>query len=195
MRTPLLFLFLCYAPFVARAEPAACFPTTKDTEFTLNGWYLKHLKAMGEVSMHQRLAQPIDEFRFLYLPTFNHPISVRVTKSGEMVSLRAVMLSGKGGYEPGCISAERKRVLTAKEWRHFQSLLSRASFWQGEFPDYPGGMDGSQWIFEGSGTYRYRLLDIWTPTADTRKRGLGAFIACGKYLIRLSGLKPDEPLY
>jgi hypothetical protein len=195
MKIAILCLLLCGAPFLSMATPKEFFPMTEATEFKLAEWYLKHLKMMGEPSLYQRLAEPMEEYRFLYLPTFHHPISVHVTKSGKSIALRAVMLSGKGGYEPGTILTEQKRDLTDKEWAQVQKFLSLASFWQCPLPGDPGGCDGSQWVFEGAGYYRYRLLDVWTPTYNTHQRGLGAFVECGKYLIELSKIKPEQPLY
>ena len=66
-------------------------------------WYSKHLRAMKEPSLW-KLAQNDRSavvYRFLWLPTFDRPVSVRLVKSGESALLDAVELDGRGGYEPG----------------------------------------------------------------------------------------------
>lgn len=184
---------LLFLPVSVFAE--TYFPITRATEFELGSWYPTHLKAMREPSLYLRLAKPIEEFRFLYLPTFHHPVSIRLTRSGQKASLRVVMLSGKGGYAPGRILIECRRELSPEERRRFEVLLSRSRFWESPNGEEPGAMDGSVWLFEASGGYRYRLLERWTPTYDTRKRGLGRIVDLGRYLVSLSGLQFDKPLY
>ena len=72
-------------------------------------WFRKHLRAMQEPSLRELAEKDrtVTVYRFLWLPSFHNPISVRFVKSDEGVVLYAVRLDGQGGYEqPGHILAQ-----------------------------------------------------------------------------------------
>ncbi|HEV7406582.1 MAG TPA: hypothetical protein VGO11_26765 [Chthoniobacteraceae bacterium] len=196
MKALITFFVLC-VPVVATiaAGPTLDLPAANDTSVTIESMLGNYVQAMREPVLLSRMAQPIEEYRFLYVPSFDRSFSVRVTKSGETFAMRAVMLSGKSGAVAGRIIDDRSRALTKADWDKFQGLLAEASFWQRPSPPHPvGGRDGAMWVMEGTGGYRYRMHRVWTPTYKTEERGLGSFIELGKYLAVLSGLQLEKPL-
>lgn len=130
-------------------------------------WYSKHLAAMNEPVL---APEEKERFRFLYLPTFEAPIAVRVECVAASCDVIAKRLSGKGGYEPGQIAAEQRRLLTAEEIRLFRQAFEAVKFWR-EQPKEPcpedticlPGTDGTRWIFEASKPGAYHVWDIWSP--------------------------------
>jgi hypothetical protein len=154
-------------------------------------WYPKHLEAMKEPSLFQQTTnKQVEQYRFLWLRTFHKPIAVRVRKDNFGITLRVIRLSGAGGYDPGKIEHEKSFALTTDQWNRFLKLLNESSFW-----DMPSaekvldgfyGFDGSQWILEGQAAGRYHVVDRWTPSSGGENRHLESFVACCRYLLRLS---------
>ncbi len=131
-------------------------------------WYGKHLRAMGE---HRLCAAPgVEAYRFLWLRTFHHPVLIRLDRTPRGYQLRAVKLSGAGGYEPGTISRTITRRLSASEGARFDSLVQASQYWA--LPTDPPrsdaiGEDGAQWILEGVRNAAYHVVDRWTPGSDS----------------------------
>jgi len=144
-------------------------------------WYGKHLAAMGESSLLDIDNADTESYRFLWLRSFHHPISVRIERRGYTFGLKAVELDGSGGYEPGKIRQTDDVVIYSDQWCRFTSLLDEAKFWeQPTSSDSSLGWDGAQWILEGVNDERYHIVHRWSPTADTFRE------AC-MYLLELSG--------
>ena len=81
-----------------------CFATISKVE---NDWYPQHWDAAGEPSLYERsraaTTAGTSTLRFTWLPTFHHPVIVRIERSGKEAKLVAKQLSGEGGYEPGIV--------------------------------------------------------------------------------------------
>jgi hypothetical protein len=70
---------------------------------TCERWYAKHLRAMGEPSLWELSKDASKQsYRFLWLRTFDHPVSTRleVAKDGT-AQLLVKVLNGKVGMNPG----------------------------------------------------------------------------------------------
>lgn len=127
-------------------------------------WYGKHLRVMEEPSLIETQKTPREVYRFLWLRTFNRPVTVRLEKSANYLRLTLVELDGAGGYGPGKIVTRRSQSIDNRQWCEFVGLLEKAGYWnlKGNIPD--GGLDGAQWILEGVRGGRYHFVDRWTPT-------------------------------
>jgi len=68
-------------------------------------------------------------YRLLWLPTFHHPVCVRIVRTGESAQLRAKVLDGRGGYERGQIAIDRSITLDVEQWKEFNRHLEKAAFW------------------------------------------------------------------
>lgn len=173
-----------------------------DTVYFPNGserWYSKHLKAMKEPSLYeQRTDKSAEQYRFLWLRSFHKPIAVRIRRDDTAVSLRAVRLSGRGGYQPGRIEHDETLTLTTNQWHEFSQLLEKSSFWTlpTDEKNAPRGFDGSRWVLEGLSQGKYHVVDRWTPVDDDDKRQPGDFVVCCRYILKLSKQKvPEEEDY
>ena len=88
------------ASSMAFARPAAgFFPSSVIGEgFYHVAWYSEHLAAMGEPSLSKLAAQDRDAlvYRLLWLPSFHHPVCVRINRTAAEIKLRVKVLDGKG---------------------------------------------------------------------------------------------------
>jgi len=147
-----------------------------------------HLRAMKEPWLW-RLAEKdrtAVAYRFLWLPSFHNPISVRFVKSDDGIVLHAVRLNGMGGYEPGTIAARESVKLSPGHWAPIASDLEKAKFWTlptFRRPKAKDGIDmhGDRLIVEGVSDGKYHIV------ARDNPRG-GDFVdLCGAMLF-MSGI-------
>jgi hypothetical protein len=142
-------------------------------------WYSTQLAALKEPSLFALAKnREAESYRFLWLPTFHHPIVVRVglQADGSWILVTKVA-SGAGGYSPGTLTTNASRQLTVEEVQRFRSKVENGGFWNAPNPiNDQTGTDGSQWIVEGVKAGHYHVIDRWTP-----KNGpacdLGRFLA------------------
>lgn len=158
----------------------------QNSDAGLNDWYGKFLRVMDEKSLLDRADDSTEIYRFLWLRTFDHPVSVRLERNGYSFKLISVELNGAGGYEPGRKWRTDNVSVSEKEWCEFMSLLETASFWsQPTTTRDDNGTDGSQWVLEGVRRNRYHVIDRWTPSD-------GEYRAACIYLLKLSGRDPEK---
>jgi hypothetical protein len=129
-------------------------------------WYGRNLHALQEPSLFALTKMPLSEsYRFLWLRTFNHPVSIRIDCKPDGSSVvTAKITSGTAGYNPGVLSQTSSRTLTKEQTQSFLKQIDAVGFWQlpSEINDQ-SGTDGSQWVIEGVKQGKYHLVDRWTP--------------------------------
>jgi hypothetical protein len=158
-------------------------------------WYSRHLEAMEESTLTARAGE---EYRFLYLRSFDPPIMVRVScPNRSKCMLIAKRLDGKGGYEPGRLVESLSRDLSPDEIDRFRSGLDRVGFWRPQpSKDCPGEVclegDGAQWILEGARGTDYHVWAVWSPES---KGPYAGYRALGRYLLDLSKLQVGPDIY
>jgi hypothetical protein len=145
-------------------------------------WFSAHLAAAQE--------QPLPFYwsagdntivRFLWLPSFNHSVVVRVIGSPESGGrIEAKRLSGAGGYAPGQVVDHVDRELTADEWRRIKSSIDRTDLFEQPPETCDLGLDGSEWVIEAIDHDGYHFLKRWTPQK-------GAVRKVGLLLLKLTG--------
>jgi len=142
-------------------------------------WYSAQLHALEDPSLFALSKQgEAESYRFLWLRTFHHPISVRVDRQGDgSWTLTTKVANGPGGYSPGKLTTNTSRKLTTQEALSFLSKVQNVEFWNAPNPiNDQTGTDGSQWIIEGVKTGHYHVMDRWMPK-DGPTRDLGLFLA------------------
>lgn len=139
-------------------------------------WYSDELRALQEPSLLPLTKIPSQEcYRFLWLRTFNHPISIRLVPKTNGTSVLIVKVaSGSAGFHPGVLSENSTVILTREQTQGFLTLLDKVDFWHIVSPvDDQTGTDGSQWIIEGVKAGKYHLVDRWSPNnGPIRELGL-----------------------
>ena len=153
---------------------------------SINNWYGKHLKQMNERSLLNVSDENKEVYRFLWLRTFDHPVSVRLERDGYSFKLTSVELDGAGGYEPGKLFRTDNVQISRDQWCAFMALLENSLFWSQETNSRDdSGNDGSQWVLEGVRGGRYHIVDRWTPMS-------GGFREACLFLLKLSGREPES---
>jgi hypothetical protein len=151
-------------------------------------WYGGQLCAMREEPLAR---SPADEaYRFLWLRSFHHPVSVRIEASSGTSALVAVELDGAGGYEPGTAKLRTERSLSEQQWTSLVAAINAATFWDVPTKDpTEEGIDGAQWIIEGHRHGTYHVVERWSP-------GSGPIRSAGEAFLRAAHLSfPANEMY
>jgi len=151
----------------------------------VNNWYSSHLIAMYEkpLSAHE---DEDESYRFLWLRTFHHPISIHVSRTGDHYFMAVKQLSGQGGYEPGPLDVNWGRAISEDDWDLFLMHLEHSNFWLMPTPGDVASTDGARWIMEGYREGRYHVVDRQSPAP-------GAYADACLYLLKQSGLLAKLP--
>ncbi len=153
--------------------------------------YSKHLAAMGEMPLPPLAAAnpKADVYRFLWLPTFTHPIGVRVDRKASGARLRVVVLDGQGGFEPGGIAIEKSANWTSDQWDELDQLVDATGFWESPVsPNQAAEMDGTTFVIEGVKAGRYQVAGIVDPGPLYAAVSSYVLGRCG---LDLSGVRDD----
>lgn len=165
--------------------------TAQEHEFLANR-YSRYLKALHEPSLWElsRRDPKVEVYRFLWLRSSHHPISVRlVVRASGSGWIHSNMTSGQGGHEPGRILRYSVSWLTKGKTRSFLDELQSADFWN--LPALPAvvdtgsALDGAQWIVEGVKDGRYQVIDRRSPGSADPVRALGRLaLKLGRFRLR-----------
>jgi hypothetical protein len=173
------------ATFYFKTKPNWQDTTVNAVDSFVNSWYSKMLFALGEPVLKNYTGDK-EIYRFTWLRTFNHPVSVRLEKQGDIVKLFSKVCDGAGGYEPRKIIFDTTINLTGKQVDTTNIRLIKAKFWTMETNSREdSGMDGSEWIIEVFKNHKYHMVVRWTPKKGT------AFRSIGEYLISISQIQNE----
>ena len=198
MRCAICILLLASAGAYAQARPTSAIDTfaterpryfpkgvfsggKADDDFT-DRWYAQQLRALKEPSLSDASVSSESVYRFTWLRSFHHPIAVRITVHADGTgTLTTKMADGAGGYKPGNLITNATRNLGTREVQHVLDIVDRMGFWRMPPEQETGGLDGAQWIFEGSSRGAYHVIDRWSPTeGPLRELGLYLALTLGK---------------
>jgi len=153
----------------------------KGREVFIDKWYSKHLFAMKEPLIYSD-PSPKAIYRLTWLRTFHNPVAIRIEKNGNTYQLYWKVSSGAGGYKPGKLTIDKRKVIDKSLWNKFQNQLHELQFWTLKTNEKISGNDGSQWILEGKVGKLYHVVDRWTPNTQSN------YYRCCNYLIELTDL-------
>jgi hypothetical protein len=158
----------------------------------VSSWAPQHLIAMKEPSLFAQEKATREEYRFLWLRTFDKPIAIRIWSDAPGAQMRVVRLSGAGGYDPGHIESDTTIKISPEDWKRFRDCIAKAQFWQMPTKqplEEELGFDGSQWILEAREAAKYHVVDRWSPRE-------GAYSDCCRLLVTLAKLQiPKDEFY
>ena len=145
-------------------------------------WYSEYLSAFEEPILNDSLST--ENYRFLYLRSFNNPIVIRLENRNNIITIYWKMSNGTGAWRPGKIIEHGNKKLTIAEWREFENQIKSINFWSLPTLDNNKlGLDGSNWILEGKKLEKYHVVD---------RCGGGIIASLCKGLIELTDLKITE---
>lgn len=185
---PLVLAFLLLQP-PQEPEQAQHFPRGTISDFEAK-WFGAALARMEEPALPW-LGPNVNVYRFTVLPTWGHPVSVRLTLQGGKATIDAKRLGGFGGYDPGGLVDRGSIDLPEAQLEMFLERFRRLGFEALTTQDRVQGTDGSEWILERMDGGRYHVIVRWSPGYDTAKRGLSDFVAVCEWLYRASPLQGD----
>ncbi|MEZ4410041.1 MAG: hypothetical protein R3A52_26735 [Polyangiales bacterium] len=158
-------------------------PTDADRDFHVRAWYSRHLSAMDEPSFLSP-SQTEEAIRFLWLPTFEHPISVRASRVGAVAHLHWTVLDGAGGYDPGVVLRSGSALLSLRDHDRLLEAVTAVWRWRPPNEDHVMIVDGAQWVFEGVRSGVRHVAHRCSP-------GEGPFHDAGLLFMELAGLAWD----
>ena len=134
--------------------------------------YARFLRAMKEPALAPGFADRTTACRFLWLRSFDNPISVRVEPSGSELLVRAVVLDGdccvneSGEVDPG-EPIERMERRVQASWEGLSARLASDAVWQPRgWTEYEYfNMDGAAWVLEYRDGDTYRVVHRSSPIA------------------------------
>jgi hypothetical protein len=171
LMTLLLVTVLC--PAQTNYFPSGTFG---DDQFRVN-WYSKALKSLREPSLYEpERIEGTQSYRFLWLRSFHHPVSVRLDIKADGTALLTTRItSGAGGYDPGKLIQNRTRTISKERTDWFLNRIDESNFWKLPTVEKMDaeGLDGAQWIIEGTKKGKYHVVDRWSPDkGEVRSIGL-----------------------
>jgi hypothetical protein len=146
-------------------------------------WFSDHLRAAREGPLEAPAGG--SSHRFLWLRAFHQPVVIRVDCTAAC-TLTLKLLSGRGGHDPGGLLRDRSSPLDEVARARLEALLDEAAFWEGPPAVKIVGLDGAEWVLEGTDGERYVAWDAWSPTTTAE---FAAYARLCDYLIELSGLE------
>jgi len=137
------------------------------------GWFGAQLSGLREPPLIGRSQQDEPVYRFTLLPSFGHPVAVRVSIHQDGAATVVTRVGkGAGGYAPKGLLSDHSAEMAAASVQALQNAVALSKFW--ELPTEPNkqsGTDGTEWLFEAAESGRYHVVDRWEG-ADLRKLGL-----------------------
>jgi hypothetical protein len=130
-------------------------------------------------------------YRFIWIPSFHPTRAVTVRLEASSVIAEGVVLSGRGGYQPGQVARTTRRTISAEDWRLLEQRLENAGVWEAPDRDPRNGEDGSQWLLEGRRQGKTFFRDVWSPTETTFPQYRKAAL----FMLRLADIEPDGETY
>jgi hypothetical protein len=163
------------------------YPRSSEVDEFDQHWYSQHLRAMYEPSLSCGLRDDEEVYRFLWLPTFQHPVAVRITRTHDGATLDVTELTGAGGYEPGTVGAHDERKLTNGEWESLLGVLGALDFWNMPTNAPPRAdmvtFDGAEWILEGYRAGTYHVINRSSSDASPYVNACLRFMDLAKHTV------------
>ena len=135
-------------------------------------------QASDDVNLHA--------YRFLWLPTFDNPLVVRLELHHEQPILTAKITNGQGGYEPGRIVNRVEKTVSYEHVSAFLDQLEGLEFWQKNSLGDDWGINGSIWLLEALRKGRYKFMQSWSP------RPVDPFRVALWSLVEMAGLEVER---
>ena len=139
------------------------FPKNKDLSSFIDESKTVHLKAMEEPSLWKlsEKDRTAREYRFLWLATNEHPVCVRLTRTGGAFVLHVAGHDGSPGVTAGRPTLNKNVKLRGQQGEKLVGLLEKTAFWTApvEVKESRGGADGDLIVIEGVKDGKYHVIE------------------------------------
>lgn len=137
-------------------------PGNKDVNSIIDEMTSVHLKAMKEPSLW-KLSQKdraADVYRFLWLASNEHPICIRLTRTGGSLVLHVAGHDGPPGMTAGRLTLDKDVKLSVQQGERLVGLIGRTTFWTApvEVKESRGIGDGDRIVIEGVKDGKYHVI-------------------------------------
>ena len=132
------------------------------------------LHLLGETSLLTKSKLPgIEVYRFLWLPSFKHPVSVRMeVRTDGTALITTTVAPGSAGFPYTCKGPVQTvtKTLTLEQIQTFRALVQSVAFWSipSSMKNDQTGTDGSVWIIEAVKDGHYHMVNRCSPV-DSRE--------------------------
>jgi hypothetical protein len=134
-------------------------------------WYSEELTRFKEPSLlESEVAASVESYRFLWLRSSRADMCIRLDVNSDGTA-RVTTKIAKEKAGPGKKS-NRVTYVTKEQTDSFLGILDQTGFWRISTFDSYRGLDGSDWIIEGTKRGTYHVVDRWTPK-DESVRAIG----------------------
>lgn len=166
------------APAPEGVEPVEA--REREEDWITRNWYYDWLTRLAEPSLYQECSHGIDVYRLSWLPSFDAPISIRLTNASGQINLVGKRLLEAPYHNPETTRrAAVSRGLTSDQWDSFAYRIEYIGFWQmsnvmdrysmlddSTLSVRVSGSDGARWIIEGCRSGDYHIVDRWSGHGD-----------------------------
>lgn len=168
VRIPIITIvvFLSDACPVKGQEPyfpeLAFLPKNKEVNSLIDDMTSVHLKAMKESSLW-KLSQKdrtATGYRFLWLASGEHPICIRLTRTGRTFALHVARHDGRPGIRAGRLTINKDVKLSVQQGERLIARVEKTKFWTSpvEVKESRGLADGDRIVIEGVNDGKYHVL-------------------------------------
>lgn len=174
----------------------------------------QQLAKLGEPDLSDAAQKLSIAVRFIWIPTFDSPISIRASRQNNKTTLTVVQMSGKGGYDWGSVKMKKAIEIDDKQWAKLIDLCAvdgarkpsqkLDKHLRENFVEFMSGLDGSSWFLEVTDNKGYTVEGIPNPIIEDAalakslkeksKLDFKPFLDVCFYLFDLSGMK-ERPKY
>jgi hypothetical protein len=184
-----------YPLHVPRDSATLYFPVDSTSEMNredamipfVNEWYSRHLFHLEEPVLSTYKGDK-EVFRFTWLRTFHHPVTIRLQKEKDSIILFAKINDGRGGYDPGQLILATSVPVTKKQYDTLMGKLKQVNFHSLTTHKRDDGKDGSEWIYESVRNNQYHVVTRWSPT----EKQYDDYRGIGEYLLSIAKIDKAE---
>ncbi len=130
--------------------------SNESVKFARSEFLLEQLSKFSEPQIYSNQTEKIEIYRLMIWQTFNSPISLRLERKNNEITLISKQLSGKGGYEVGKIKKETNVKISEKQFQKFKKIFAKLEFLEMETKD-------KRWEVKADGSIEICLdASTWT---------------------------------
>lgn len=129
-------------------------------------WYSACLSMLQEPSLWAASKDSQRQvYRFLWLRTWDQPISIRIDKNGDGSGTLTLKIANSSvGCEANKLQTSRTKNLTKEEFASVVDQFKALGFWAAAPTEHSSGKDGADWVLEGATNGQFHAVKRWSPS-------------------------------